>query len=93
VEIVLEADGQKASLKVTDLGRGIPANLLEKFRADSSGSGVGLAGMRERVSELGGRFEIKSDERGTEVVIVLPLEERRRSYRPVKPKAAVGHRN
>ena len=93
VEIVLQADGQTASLKVTDFGRGIPANLLEKFRADSSRSGVGLAGMRERVSELGGRFEIKSDRRGTEVVIVLPLEERRRTYRPVKPQAAVGHRN
>jgi signal transduction histidine kinase len=49
--------------------------------------------MRERVSELGGRFEIKSDKRGTEVVIVLPLEERRRTYRPIKPKAAVVHRN
>ena len=93
VDIVLQCDGQTASLKVTDFGRGIPANLLEKFRADSARSGVGLAGMRERVSELGGRFEIKSDKRGTEVVIVLPLEERRRTYRPVKPKAAVGHRN
>lgn len=93
VQIVLQADDRTASLKVADFGRGIPAILLEEFRADSSRSGVGLAGMRERVSELGGRFEIKSDQRGTEVVIVLPLEERRRTYRPIKPKAAVGHRN
>lgn len=93
VVIVLQADGQTASLTVTDFGRGIPTNLLEKFRADSSRSGVGLAGMRERVSELGGRFEIKSDRRGTAVAIVLPLEERRRTYRPVPSQAAVGHRN
>ena|SRR5215469_10612105 len=93
VEVVLESDGRTASLRVRDFGRGIPVNVLEKFQADSSRSGVGLAGMRERVSELGGRFDIKSDKRGTEVVIVLPLEERRRTYRPIKLKAAVGHRN
>lgn len=93
VEILLQAHSGTASLKVIDFGRGIPAQILERFRADSSRSGVGLAGMRERVSELGGRFEIKSNKRGTEVVIVLPLEERRRTYRPVKPIAAVGHRN
>jgi PAS domain S-box-containing protein len=82
VEVVLQADGRSASLRVTDFGRGIPANLLKKFRADGSRAGVGLAGMRERVSELGGRFDIKSDKRGTEVVIVLPLEDRRGAYHP-----------
>lgn len=93
VEVVLQADDRTASLRVADFGRGIPANILGKFEADSSRSGVGLAGMRERVSELGGRFDIKSDERGTEVAIVLPLEERRRTYRSIKSKAAAGHRD
>jgi len=93
VEVVLEANDRTASLRVTDFGRGIPRNLPDDFGADNCRSGVGLAGMRERVSELGGRFDIKSDKRGTEVVIVLPLEERRRTYRPSKPKAAVGQRN
>lgn len=93
VEVVLQANDRTASLRVTDFGRGIPRNLLDDFRADNSRSGVGLAGMRERVFELGGRFDIKSDKRGTEVVIVLPLEERRRAYRPIQPKAAVGPRN
>jgi len=82
VEVHLEADDRSASLRVTDFGRGIPANVLNKFRADGSRSGVGLAGMRERVSELGGRFDIKSDKRGTEVYIVLPLEDRRGTYCP-----------
>src|SRR5215813_661185 len=90
VEIVLEANDRTASLRVADFGRGIPRNLLDDFAADNSRSGVGLAGMRERVFELGGRFDVKSDKRGTEVVIVLPLEERRRTYRPNQPKAAVG---
>jgi len=81
VEIVLQADGRTASLRVIDFGRGIPANVLKKLRADGSRSGVGLAGMRERVSELGGRFDIKSDKRGTEVAIVLPIEDRRSAYR------------
>jgi signal transduction histidine kinase len=36
-------------------------------------SGVGIAGMQERVRELGGRMEIQSPEHGTIVKVTLPL--------------------
>jgi len=35
--------------------------------------GVGIAGMRERVRQLGGRFEIDLDRQGTRVKVMLPL--------------------
>jgi signal transduction histidine kinase len=38
--------------------------------------GVGITGMRERVRELGGEFEIKSSAEGTIVKAVLPIGER-----------------
>ena len=38
-----------------------------------SAQGVGLAGMRERVRQLGGQLEIDSTKRGTKLKVVLPL--------------------
>jgi len=37
--------------------------------------GVGITGMRERVRELGGQFEITSTSDGTVVRAVLPIGE------------------
>jgi two-component system NarL family sensor kinase len=37
-----------------------------------AGSGVGLGGMRQRASQLGGTLEIKSDGKGTTVIARLP---------------------
>ena len=65
-------DAQKASLEISDQGSGIPAN----GKAERSGPalpGVGIQGMRERVRQLGGNFEIQSSERGTVVRAAIPL--------------------
>jgi signal transduction histidine kinase len=37
---------------------------------------VGITGMRERVRELGGNFEVKSSAGGTQVRAILPIGER-----------------
>jgi len=61
-------------LHVRDYGIGIPAEKLEHFEADGTQVGVGLTGMRERVREQNGQFEIYSDQTGTEVLVTIPLD-------------------
>jgi signal transduction histidine kinase len=60
-------------VEIRDAGKGIP---LEKQPAlDSWGRlGVGFRGMRERIAQLGGNLDIRSDGKGTAVVATLPLE-------------------
>jgi PAS domain S-box-containing protein len=59
-------------LEVADQGRGLPAVTPEDA---ASRPGTGIAGMRERMRELGGTLEITSDSHGTTVRGVLPLQE------------------
>jgi signal transduction histidine kinase len=65
------------ALEVTDAGRGIPAETLARISSVGM-SGVGLRGMRERVTALGGAFEIVSEGRGTTVKIAIPLQAKMR---------------
>lgn len=62
---VVEGDGE-VTVEVRDDGRGLGSS-------DTSGSGLGLAGMRERVTLLGGRLDVESGPaRGTIVRATLP---------------------
>ncbi len=60
-------------LQIRDYGQGIAPDKLQHFRSDGTQVGVGLTGMRERVRELGGQFEIYSGGTGTEVFVTIPL--------------------
>jgi two-component system, NarL family, sensor kinase len=62
-------------LEIKDRGRGIPAERLDLLRQNSAETGVGLAGMRERLHELDGKLEIESDGRGTSMRAIVPLFE------------------
>lgn len=64
---------QATILEVKDFGRGIPADRLARLRQASADTGVGLAGMRERLNELNGKLEIESDEQGTTMRATIPL--------------------
>jgi len=64
---------QATILEVRDFGRGIAAERLDRLREASAETGVGLAGMRERLNELNGRLEIESDEQGTTMRATVPL--------------------
>jgi PAS domain S-box-containing protein len=68
--IRLKLEGDEARLEVTDRGGGMSAGVL-----DGSGAqlGVGIPGMRGRLSQLGGKLEILSGAKGTTVVARLPL--------------------
>jgi signal transduction histidine kinase len=70
------------SLYVRDYGRGIPFDTLVNFRTKGTHVGVGLSGMKERVRELGGNFEIESDHTGTSIIVKLPLTAQVESPKP-----------
>jgi signal transduction histidine kinase len=72
-----KAGREVAVLTVEDAGRGMPG--LDRMRAGlaqhrPAGSGVGLASMRERLEQLGGRLEIYSAVGRTVITATLPLE-------------------
>jgi signal transduction histidine kinase len=63
----------EVTLEIGDEGRGIPSEVLKRIPAGFADLGVGIAGMRERIRQLGGRLAIDSGSRGTKVRVVLPL--------------------
>jgi signal transduction histidine kinase len=67
------ADAEQVILEVKDNGHGIPPELLDCFRTTGSGMGVGLAGIGERVRDLGGKLNLASDSNGTLVRVTIPL--------------------
>ena len=73
VEIRLEITAREAKLEVKDYGKGINRELLERFKTSGGGVGIGLAGMRERLRELGGQLEVESGATGTLMRAVVPI--------------------
>jgi signal transduction histidine kinase len=67
------ADSKSATLKIWDYGVGLPTGLVQNFYGGGINLGTGLAGMRERVKERKGQFEIHSDSRGTAISATLPI--------------------
>ena len=72
-EVTLDIRASEVVLTVEDNGKGIANELLNRFQSDGSNSGVGLSGMRERVSELGGQLKIHSSPAGTVIAAQIPL--------------------
>jgi signal transduction histidine kinase len=70
--ITLKRDMSTAQLSIRDNGKGIPSALLKRLRDGTADSGVGIAGMRERLRELYGVLEIQSDRSGTILKITAP---------------------
>jgi signal transduction histidine kinase len=69
----LNVTENNALLSVRDFGRGMPARSRPGFDLNDSHVGVGLSGMRERVTDLGGSFAIESDSHGTAIIVSVPL--------------------
>jgi signal transduction histidine kinase len=75
VEIILTTDNTTATLVITDFGKGIPKEILEPLMQSGSNVGVGLSGIRERVKELDGFFEIQSGGQGTTLKVRVPVSD------------------
>jgi signal transduction histidine kinase len=69
-EVKFRTDRQTATLKLRDFGVGLPPGITS---ANGSNLGVGLAGMKERVREHNGQFEIHSDSNGTLISVTFPV--------------------
>jgi signal transduction histidine kinase len=72
--IRVRRDAETLVMEIEDRGQGIPPALLERIM--SLGGGVGIAGMCERIGQLGGRLEVVSSVHGTTGTTVrarLPL--------------------
>jgi PAS domain S-box-containing protein len=64
--VLVSCNGSTFTVEIADQGKGIPPGSIE---------GVGLASMRERVRLLKGKFDIKTGQPGTTIIIQLPVHE------------------
>ncbi len=100
VDIALKRNAQTVIMEVHDDGHGIAPELLNRLREANTDVGVGLAGMRERINDLNGCFDIESSSIGTTLRVSLPLACHDLSVQGVDPvearaqyrKAIVPHR-
>jgi PAS domain S-box-containing protein len=61
-------------LELKDTGHGLPDQMIIRGDGTVSKMGVGIAGMRERLCQLGGRFQIESSSNGTTLRAIVPGE-------------------
>ena len=73
--IRVATDADSVELSVEDEGRGFERGKLASIQAAHAEAGVGIAGMRERLQQLGGNLAIHSRMRGTELVASVPIVE------------------
>ena len=67
---------KEVRIAVSDEGRGISPDKIADMRLRSGSIGVGTSGMRERIRQFGGEFEIDSENgHGTLVTAAVPLQE------------------
>jgi PAS domain S-box-containing protein len=66
---------EEVVMHIRDNGKGMPRELVEAVNHSNSSLGVGLAGMRERLAQLGGRLLVTSDSTGTAIRATIPAFE------------------
>lgn len=69
VEVRLNSHNGNAVLTVRDYGKGIDPMVLATLQK----TGTGLAGMRERLRDLGGQLDVYSDGTGTIITTTIPF--------------------
>lgn len=83
IQIIIGIRDGSILITVKDNGRGIPSSIISKVgsygfsfgkeKNQSSGSGIGLYHARDVIDRHRGTLEVKSDSKGTEVIIKLPF--------------------
>lgn len=72
VQVRVSLDKMRVVLTVRDFGTGVSGEILDRFWKTGN-VGVGLAGIRERLKELGGFLEIESNRDGTLLKATIPI--------------------
>ena len=72
-EVRIQAHSNAILLEVADSGRGIPPKIQAELLQGSGKTGVGLSGIRERISELHGSLDIDSNRNGTTIRALVPV--------------------
>ena len=73
-KITLRRLNNEAHINIEDNGEGFDASILE--RSPEKARGFGLFSIRERLSQIDGRFEIQTSKgRGTKITLVAPLSD------------------
>jgi signal transduction histidine kinase len=72
----IRRDAGTVRLEISDEGGGVPPGLRLRNKEMSVPVGVGIAGMRERLRQVGGQLEIESSDFGTTVraIVTLPRD-------------------
>jgi PAS domain S-box-containing protein len=79
VAIRLKVQSNSVMLEIEDAGRGMPRAFGTKTDGELPALGVGLAGMRERIRQIGGTLSVESTSAGTRVRSTISI---RSSARP-----------
>jgi signal transduction histidine kinase len=70
--IHLAVDAGQLTVEISDDGQGVPPDILARFRESRQLPGVGISGMRERISNMGGSFNLHSSSSGTTITATVP---------------------
>ena len=70
--IRLRSEDPQLTLEIQDRGRGMPPDVMTQVAGGAGALGVGIAGMRERLQQLGGSLEMESSDHGTTVRARIP---------------------
>ena len=81
VRVSLERDSKWVRMSIEDNGRGMRAETLSSVDGGAP-LGVGIAGMRERVQQFRGKFEIRSGSGGTTVLVSVPVSREQTNHPP-----------
>ncbi len=74
--VQLDAESGVLNLRIQDQGRGILPERQKELNS-GIGGGVGIRGMKERLTRFGGELQVISDANGTTVTAVVPITELR----------------
>ncbi|MGB8324272.1 MAG: ATP-binding protein, partial [Candidatus Acidiferrum sp.] len=72
-QICIKEFPNSVTVQIHDHGRGISPQLMSELWSGNQLAGVGIAGMRERIREIRGQFDIRSGAEGTTVEISVPI--------------------